>query len=96
MEHDRQFPWSAFAVFLLIGVPGFALASLCALYVWTYTGPQFDIVFINDHQIGGTFDRVIAIVLATISGGVGIVTFLRFRKQMIDWQEHQAPDSRRL
>jgi hypothetical protein len=96
MEPDRQFPWSASAVFLLVGVPAFALAFLCALYVWTYTGPQFDIVFINDHQIGGTFNRVIALVLATIFGAAGIFSFLSFRRRMADWQQEQGSDTRQL
>jgi hypothetical protein len=67
---------------LVVGAPGFAIALLCGLYVWTYTGPQFDIVFINDHQIGGTFERVVAFMLGTVSGAIGIFAVLIFRSRL--------------
>ena len=79
-QPDCPFPWNEVGLFLVVGIPAFAIALLCALFVWIYTGPQFDIVIVNDHEIGGTFDRVVALVLATISGGVGTFMFLRLHR----------------
>jgi hypothetical protein len=81
-QPDRQFPWNELGLLLIVGIPAFAIALLCALFVWTYTGPQFDIVIVNDHEIGGTFDRVVALVLATLFGAVGIFSALRFHRRM--------------
>src|ERR687898_750599 len=82
MDHqtDRQLVLIELAVLLVIGIPAFGIALLCALYVWTYTGPQFDVVFFNDDVVGGISDKVVAMVLATLSGGIGIFVALRFRR----------------
>ena len=79
-QTQRQFPWKELTFLLVVGSPAFAIALSCGLFVWTYTGPQFDIVILNEHAIGGAFDRVVAFVLATISGAVGIFTVLRFQR----------------
>ena len=87
---QRQFPWKELAFLLVIGIPAFVIALLCGLFVWTYTGPQYDIVFINDHAIGGAFDRVVALVVATFFGAVGIFSLLRFQRQMSGRRTHAA------
>lgn len=85
---QRQFPWKELAFLLVIGIPAFAIALLCGLFVWTYTGRQYDIVIINDHAIGGAFDRVVGLVLATFFGAVGIFSVLRFQRQVSGRRTH--------
>ena len=81
-EPDRQFPWSELVLLVVVGVPALAVALMCMLFVWTYTGPQFDTVIINDEPIGGTFDRIVALVVATISGSLGVFSLLRFYRRI--------------
>lgn len=81
-QPDRQFPWSELVLLVVVGVPALAVALMCMLFVWTYTGPQFDTVIINDHPIVGTFDHVGALVLGTVSGGVGVFSLLRFYRRI--------------
>src|SRR5688572_5613903 len=86
MDHQmqRRLPWKELAFLLVIGIPAFAIALLCGLFVWTYTGPQYDIEIINNHEIGGTSDRVVALIVATFFGAVGISSLLRLRRRMSD------------
>jgi hypothetical protein len=86
MDHQtqRRLPWGEVALLLVMGIPAFAIALLCGLFVWTYTGPQYDIQIINDHEIGGTFDRVVALAVATFCGALGIFSALRLQRRMSD------------
>jgi hypothetical protein len=55
------------------------------LWIWTYTGPQFDAVVINDHVVGGTGDRVVAVVWATVFGALGMFALLMCRGRVAEW-----------
>jgi hypothetical protein len=81
---QNRFHWKELALLVIVGIPAFAVALSCGLFVWTYTGPQYDIVIVNDHAIGGPFDRVVALVLGTFSGAVGIFSVLTFQRRMSD------------
>ena len=81
-QPDRQFPWSELVLLVVVGVPALAVALMCMLFVWTYSGPQFDTVIINDHTIGGAVERVIALALGTMSGSLGVFSVLRFYRRI--------------
>ena len=70
MTAPREIAGRALAL-LLVSVPAFAIALLCTLFIWTYSGPQYDVVILNDHQLGGTFDKVVALIVGTVSGRLG-------------------------
>ena len=84
MDHQpkRQFPWTELLLTLVLGVPALAIALLCCLFVWTYSGPQFDTVCINDHPIGGTFDKVVAAIIGTVAGAAVVFLIARFRSHL--------------
>lgn len=81
-QSQRTFPLKELALLLFVGIPALAVALLCVAFVWTYSGPQYDVVFVSDHEIGGVYDRTAALLLGTVSGAVGIFLVLRFRRRL--------------
>jgi hypothetical protein len=90
----QQFPWKELAYLLLVGIPAFAIALSWGLFVWTYRERQYDIVILNGYGIGGVFDRLAALVLATLFGGVGIFSVMRFQRRMAHRQTRSVTDTR--
>ena len=67
---------------LAIGTPALLIALLCLAFVAMSSGPQFDAVIINDHVVGGTWDRFAAFVIGSLSGAVAVFCGIRL------WKHH--------
>ncbi len=77
MGSGQRFPWD-----LVVGIPATGIALWCILFVVAFTGPQFDIMIVNEHQVGGTFDKLVATALATLFGGMGILALRAFHRRI--------------
>jgi hypothetical protein len=83
-EHD--FPYKELALAASIGLPALVIALLCTLQLVSYLGPQFDVVLINDHVIGGTSDQMFLVFVGTVCGAAGLFCGLRFWHRFSEWQ----------
>jgi hypothetical protein len=96
MKTSAEFPTESLVFALGLGIPSLAIACLFSLMVASYLGPQFDVVIINDHVIGGTEDRVTWMLVASVFGAVGILCVLRFWRQLRDWRREREAQMNQL
>lgn len=90
--HRREFPWSELIPEVAIGTPASLIALFCTVLLASYLGPQFDVVFFNDHVIGGTEDQLTVIVVGTVFGAIAVFCALRVWSRFDEWRrESQAP-----
>jgi hypothetical protein len=64
---------------LAIGTFAFLVSMLSLVFIVTNTG-QFDTVILDDHAVGGTSDRFVALVIGGLCGAVAAVCAIRLRK----------------
>jgi ABC-type Na+ efflux pump permease subunit len=83
MDTNRESPRESLVVPLLVGIPAMGLALMFTLLMATYMGPQDNFVIFNGHQIGGTFDRILAGALAVVCGAIGIFALLIFHRRLV-------------
>jgi len=86
MATNQRLPLGSVWLALVIGIPALAIAFFCTLFAVAYTGPQFDIEILDDRVVGGASDRVIALVLATGFGALGIFSLLNLRTRISEWR----------
>ena len=86
----RRLPWSS-AALLVVVVLASVIALVCALYLWTYSGPRFDVVIINDQPIGGALEKLVAFVVGTVSGALAIFAVARLCSR---WSEGRDESDR--
>ena len=60
---EIAFPGNELALAVAIGLPALLVAASCTLLLISYLGPQFDVVIMNDHVIGGTSDQLFLIFI---------------------------------
>ena len=77
MTLHGRFPWD-----LLVGILGTIVAGLSVRFVIVNSGQQFDTVILNDHVVGGTFDKMVALAVATVFGGAAVFAFLAFHRRI--------------
>jgi hypothetical protein len=85
-QREIAFPGNELALAVAIGVPALFVAMSCTLQLISYMGPQFDVVIINDHVIGGTSDQLFLIFTGSVFGAVGVFCALRFWRRFHEWR----------
>ena len=90
----RRLPWSS-AALLVVVLLASVIALVCALYIWTYSGPQFDVVIINDQPLGGGFEKFVALVVGTVSGSLAIFAIARLRSRWSECRDESDRDHER-
>ena len=93
-QREIAFPGNELALAVAIGLPALLVAASCTLQLISYLGPQFDVVIMNDHVIGGTSDQLFLIFTGSVCGAVGVFCALRFWHRFREWRrERRAPDT---
>lgn len=87
---DDPLPWRPLWIAFLIGIPALAIALLCTQFAVMHTGPQFDVELLDNYVVGGAYDRVAALGLATGFGAIGIFSLLNLRTRMRDWRQNAS------
>ena len=83
---EIAFPGNELALAVAIGLPALLVAASCTLLLISYLGPQFDVVIMNDHIIGGPSDQLFLIFTGSIFGAVGVFCALRFWHRFREWR----------
>ena len=83
---EIAFPGKELALAVAIGLPALLVAASCTLLLISYLGPQFDVVIMNDHVIGGTSDQLFLIFTGSVFGAVGVFCALRFWHRFREWR----------
>jgi hypothetical protein len=91
---EIAFPGNELALAVAIGLPALLIAAACTLALISYLGPQFDVVIMNDHVIGGTSDQLFLIFIGSVLGAIGVFCALRFWHRLGDWRrDRRDPDT---
>jgi hypothetical protein len=93
--HRRpEFPWHELAGEIVVGIPASLIAVFCTLLLVSYLGPQFDVVIINDHVIGGTTDQVVVMAVGSVFGAAAVFCALRCWNRFGQWREERGASGR--
>ena len=65
------------ALLLAVGISAALVALLCLCFIVMYAGPQFDVLIINDHVVGGTEDQLVAWLVGTVAGAAAVFCGIR-------------------
>jgi hypothetical protein len=83
---STKFPWASVAAPVSVAIPALLVAGTCGLLIWAWSGPQFDVLILNDHVVGGTGDRVAAMAVGTLSGAVALMALLKCITRIAKWR----------
>ncbi len=86
MPRTDAFPVREVAVLVLVALPALALGLLCLERFVAYSGPQFDLVVLNGHVLGGPLDRLVLMAVGTLCGAAVVVCVLRSRAHYMTWR----------
>jgi hypothetical protein len=84
------FSRSQLVMLLAIGVPALLITLLCMSFIMIYSGPQFDVVIINDHVVGGTEDKLVAWVVGSVAGATAVFCGTRLWTRTSEWRQGRS------